>query len=303
MKNIFAKTIFKNYTKLEQKDFLGIFIFLLPTLVIFFLFYISPIITVATTAFTKWDGFNSPIFNGINNFTRLFKHQAFVISLKNMVLWTFIAATVHMGFGVLLAFIFYLKPVGWKLTRAVYMIPMVISGAAWAMIYRFLFSDSMGVLNEFIRLFIPDFHVEWFYTSPYAFWAITFTWVFFAVIITLIVHSDLMGIPEEINDAARIDGASGWQLTRRIHLPLCRQSLGTGMVLALTSRIGMYEAIALTSRGGPGNDTMSIPILLVRAVTDMQYGYANAIALVMTVMGLLILWSANRVFKPMESVY
>jgi raffinose/stachyose/melibiose transport system permease protein len=303
MKNLLRKKILARYSTLERRDFLGVFLFLLPTLNIFFLFYLSPICTVAATAFTKWNGFTAPAFNGLENFGRLFRHQAFLKSLQNMVLWTLLAASAHVGFGVVLAFIFYLRPVGWKRARAVYMVPMVMSGAAWAMIYRILFSESMGVLNVLIRLFNPDFHVEWFYTSPYAFWAITFTWVFFAVTITLIVHSDLMAIPEEINDAARIDGASGWQITRWVHLPLCRQSLGTGMVLALTSRIGMYEAIALTSRWGPGNDTMSIPILLVRAVTDMQYGYANAIALVMSVIGLGVLWGANRLFKPFETVY
>lgn len=65
--------------------------------------------------------------------------------------------TFHVGFGVLTAFVLYLKPHGWKITRSVFMIPNIISAAAWALIYRFIFNDQMGVLNSVIRVFDKDF--------------------------------------------------------------------------------------------------------------------------------------------------
>ncbi len=287
----------------ERKNYKWIYLFLLPTIIIFLMFYMVPIIQVFATSFTKWDGFNDPVFNGLTNYKNLFTSSAFLISLKNLFLWALIAMFLHVGFGTLVAFVLYQRRRGWKVTRAVFMIPNVISAAAWAMIYRFFFNNNFGVLNSIIRKFNPDFDVQWFYQSPWAFWAVTFTWLFYAVIVTLLVYGDLMNIPQELNEAAIIDGAGGWQLIRHIQLPLCRSAIATGVIASLTSRITMYEQISLTTAGGPGNDTMSLPILLVNAVTDYRYGYANAIGVLMFVIGLIMMGIVNKAFRMNESVY
>lgn len=290
-------------SKLEKRYYKWIYLFLLPSILIFLIFYVVPIITVFYTSLTKWDGFNDPKFIGLKNFIVMFQNGAFLISLKNLLAWSLIAATLHVGFGVLVALILYHKPFGWKLTRAVFMIPNVISAAAWAMIYKFIFNDDMGFLNNIIRKVNPDFHIQWFYDSPYAFWAVTLTWLFYAVIVTLIVLNDLMAIPEELLEAAKVDGATGWQITRMIQLPLCRNAIGTGIICSVTSRVAMYEQIALTTAGGPGDDTMNIPIILVKSIQDMKYGYANANGVIMFIIGLIILAIVNRAFRMNESVY
>lgn len=290
-------------SKLERKNYKWIYLFLLPSILIFLVFYLQPIITVFYTSFTKWDGFNSPTFIGIQNYITMFKNEAFLISLKNIILWSVIAATLHVGFGVLVAFILYQKPKGWKFTRAVFMIPNVISAAAWAMIYKFIFNDDMGILNNIIRKIDPDFHVQWFYTSPYAFWAVTLTWLFYAVIVTLIVLNDLMAVPEELTEAAKVDGATEWQIITKIQLPLCRNAIGTGVICSITARVAMYEQIALTTAGGPGDDTMNLPIILVKSIQDMKYGYANANGVIMFVLGLITLAIVNKAFRMNESVY
>ncbi|MFQ9394421.1 MAG: carbohydrate ABC transporter permease [Lachnospiraceae bacterium] len=233
----------------------------------------------------------------------MFQNEAFQISLRNIILWSIIAATLHVGFGVLVAFTLYQKPKGWKFTRAVFMVPNVISAAAWAMIYKFIFNDDMGILNNIIRKFNPDFHVQWFFSSPYAFWAVTITWLFYAVIVTLIVLNDLMAVPEELTEAAKVDGATGWQVITRIQLPLCRNAIGTSMICSITARVAMYEQIALTTAGGPGDDTMSLPIILVKSIQDMKYGYANANGVIMFILGLITLAVINKAFRMNESVY
>ena len=277
----------KKYGKVQVKNFKWIYAFLLPTIIIFVMFYVQPIVVMLTTSFTKWDGFNDPAFNGISNYIKLFTNSASAASIKNLILWSVIAMTFHVGFGVLTAFVLYLKPHGWKFTRSVFMIPNIISAAAWALIYRFIFNDQMGVLNSVIRVFDKDFSVQWFYQSPYAFWAVTLTWLFYAVIVTLIVLNDLMAIPKELIEAAK----------------LCRISIGTGMLCSITSRISMYEAIALTTAGGPGDDTMSLSVLLVRAITDYNYGFANAIGVIMFLIGLLVMYIVTKAFRMNDSIY
>ena len=290
-------------SRLQRANYKWIYLSLLPTVIVFAMFYVIPIAQVFVTSFTQWDGFNAPVFNGVRNYVNLFSSHSFLTALRNLFLWGLVAVFLHVGFGTLVAFVLFQRPRGWKFTRAVFMIPNVISAAAWAMIYRFIFNDDFGVLNGIIRIFDPDFSVQWFYKSPWAFWAVTFTWLFYAVIVTLIVLGDLLNIPTELTEAARIDGATGWQLIRCIQLPLCRGAIGTSIICSLTARISMYEQIALTTAGGPDYQTMSLPILLVNAITDYRYGYANAVGVLMFLIGLAVLYVVNRAFRMDESDY
>lgn len=279
--------------------------FLAPTILIFLLFYLVPIVTVLFTGFTEWNGFSAPVFVGLTNYIKLITYDdTFMISIRNLALWSLIAATLHVAFGVMVAFVLYRRLVGWRLVRATFMIPNVISVAAWAMIYKFIFNDDIGVLNNAIRgMGFTDFHVKWFYESPAAFIAVTLTWLFYSVIVTLIVLNDLMAIPKEVHEAALLDGASEWQVTRYINLPLVRNAIGTGVILSVTARIAMFEGITLTTRGGPANDTYNLPLMLYNGIVNSEYGYANAAGTVMIVLGILVMWMVNRLFRMNEKVY
>ncbi len=285
----------------RSKTLFWIYVFLIPSLLIFLLFYLMPIITVVITSFTNWDGFNRPEFIGLGNYISLFQSSVFLESLRNLLGWSIIAATVHVGFGVLVAFILYRRPFGWEFTQTVFMVPNVISVAAWAMIYKYFFRNDIGILNTILRLFNPDIEINWFYEAPYAFWAITLTWVFYSVVVTLIVLGDLMAIPSSVHEAAIVDGANSWQMTWRIHLPLCRNAIGTGVIASVTARIAMYESIYLTTNGA-GN-TMNIPVILVRSIMDSKYGYANTNAVIMLIVGVLSLWIVNRTFRMNDRIY
>lgn len=294
------------YSKLARRNFVPIYLFLLPTLALFAVFYVVPILTVFFTSFTKWDGFNAPQFSVatmFRNYSRLFSMSSFGTAIANLGWWSLIAMTLHVGIGTLVAFILFQKPFGWKFVRGVYMVPNVISAAAWAMIYKFLFNNDFGLLNNIIRIFNPSFNVNWFYESPAAFWAVTFTWLFYAVIVCMVVLADLMAIPKELHEAAEIDGASATQRTFLIDLPLCRNSLGTSVILSVTSRIAMYENIALTTRGGPGNDTQGLALILVKSISDYNYGLANATAMLMFIFGIVVMLVINKVFRMDDSVY
>ncbi len=287
----------------RQKTLLWIWAFLLPCILVLLLFYLVPILTLVYTSFTKWDGANPPVFTGLTNYVNLFGANDFKAAFVNLLLWSAIAGTLHVFFGTLIALILFKEPHGWKFVETVFMIPNVISMAAWAMIYRFVFNGSYGLLNGIIRTFVPGFAVNWLFESPYAFWAVTLTWLFYAVVVTLLVLGDLKAIPSDLHEAARIDGAGEFYITMKINLPLCRNSIGTSVICAISSRISMYETIALTTRGGPGNDTMNIPLILVNAINNSKYGYANAAGMMMLLLGIVLLVVVNKAFRMNESIY
>jgi raffinose/stachyose/melibiose transport system permease protein len=282
-----------------------IYLFILPTLFVFLTFYLVPIITVITTGFTQWNGFDAPRFVGLANYRKVFFYDNTLwVSLKNLFWWSFYAVVVHVPFGALVAFILYKRPFGWRFVRGVYMIPNVIALSAWAIIYRFMFNDQVGLLNNTIRkIGFADFKVNWFYTPGYSFNAVTLTWVFYAVIVTLLVLTDLMSIPKELHEAARIDGASETQINFLINLPLVRGALGTSVILSIIARITMFEAIFLTTQGGPGNSTYNISLMLYEGIINYENGYANAVATIMIILGVGVMVLATRVFKMNKSAY
>lgn len=283
----------------RKKTLLWIWLFLSPSLLVFLLFYTIPILTVFITGFSHWDGFNSFSFAGAANYIKLITYDnTFLLSLRNFLIWGLIAVTLHVGFGTLIAFLLYRKPFGWRFVRSVFMIPNIISLAAWAMIYKFIFNDDIGLINNFIRaLGFQNFHVKWFFESPFAFTAVTLTWVFYAVYVTLIVLTDLMAIPEELHEAAKIDGASLRQIVWNIDLPLIKNAVGTGIILSVTARIAMFESISLTTRGGPGHDTYNLPLMVYDGIVNYEFGYANAASTVMILMGVLVMWFVSRIFR------
>ena len=291
------------YSALERQNFKWIGLFLLPVLIIFTVFYVRPICVMIYTSFTTWKGIGKPTFAGLKNYRFFLKNSDARSAVRNTILWTLLAVFGHVSWGVVVAFVLQKKPVGYRLARTLFMVPNIISSAAWAIIFRFIFKQKIGILNTIIRVFDKDFDVNWFYKNPYAFWGVTFTWLFFAVVVTLVVTSDLMSIPTELLESAKIDGASGWQIVRNIQLPLCRNSIGTSCIIISTSVLSIFELVDLTTGGGPGGATLSFGVLLVHNILNYNYGYANTVGIVMFIFGIVELLLFYKIFRMDEPVY
>ena len=98
-----AKSSRRKVSKLQKANYKWCYLFLLPTIAIFCMFYLLPIGQVLITSFTKWDGFNAPVFNGLTNYINMVNSSGFLIALKNLIWWCVIALVLHVGFGTLVA--------------------------------------------------------------------------------------------------------------------------------------------------------------------------------------------------------
>lgn len=278
-------------------------LFLLPTLLLFALIYAIPILTVVVTSFTEWNGFDAISFVGLANYQKLVQDKQFHLAIRNSLLWGLIAAGVHVPFGVLVALLLHRKPIGWRFVRSASMLPNLIPPAALALLYAFVFNPGIGLLNESIRLIgFKDFTVNWFYQPRTAFIAVTMVWVLYAGVIVLITMAELAGIPRELREAALIDGASDTQVDWYIHLPLLKNIIGVGIIIAVTEVYKMFEYVFLTTGGGPSDETMSLGLMIYnQAATRYRYGYANTVGVVLLVMGLLTFYLVSRAFRMNEA--
>ena len=136
-----------------------------------------------------------------------------------------------------------------------------------------------------------------FGNSRYAFWTVTFTWILYSGFNTIIFLAEMGAIDKEIYEAAREDGAKPWQLDRYITLPLMKNIFGTCVTLASVAMVSQFDIIYMTTKGGPGNSTLNLPIYLYKAATlENKYGKANAVGVVQIVIGISLVLLIQRLF-------
>ena len=297
--------ILKSKNTNPHKQGLIIFFFLLPTLIMFSLVYLWPLLLSFVSSFCRWNGFETMRFIGLENYIELFQEEKFYAALWNTIKWAICAAFIHVPFGVLVALVLSKKMKGWRFVRSAFMVPNIISQSGMAILFMFVFKPDAGILNSVIRLFAgKDFNVNWLYDEKTAFFSLTQMWLWYAAVITLITLAELLSISPELYEAAKIDGASVWQIDFYINIPLLRNIIGTGMIIAVTSVFKMFDIIFMTTNGGPGNATVNLAVMSVNAiVTQNKYGYANAIGMIMLLMGVAVMTGIQKWLKMGRSAW
>lgn len=130
------------------------------------------------------------------------------------------------------------------------------------------------------------------------------SWLLYTGMIIILVLAGILSIPEDVVEAAKIDGANEMQINFKIRLPLVRTIIGTSEILAATSMLREFELIYLTTNGGPGDLTLNLPLYLYKtSMTDNNYGYANMMGVVLIVAGVIVVYAINRLFRMNEADY
>lgn len=281
-----------------------VFLFLLPTLVAFCVFYLYPIVTVFLTSFCKWDYTNirKPEFFGFanmfNNYKYIFtQYPYFWEGVRNSALWALIGVIFQVPISTFMALAFSRKLRSVKIIRNIYIIPNMISSAAIGMIFLQLYNPLYGVLNPIIRIFNPGFNDSVLLLKGPAFWAMTCSYVFFTGTTTLMILGNVLAIPEEVREAAILDGVSGLRLDWHITFPMIKGTLRTVSILAATSGFLLYNEVYFLTKGAAGTFSVSYIIRELAIVSPRaQFGRANAVAMIQILCGMLIIVIVNIIY-------
>lgn len=295
----------------EKKNKLGmrktgfILAFLLPTLAAFCLFYLYPIVTVFVTSFCKWDYTNitSPELFGKgelwSNYDYIFHiYPYFWEALKNSTIWAILGAVVQIPIATLIALAFSRKLKGIKFIRNAYIVPNMISSAAMGMIFLQLYSPLYGIVNPVIQIFKPDFNENILLLKGSAFWAMTAAYIFFTGTTTLMILGNIMAVPEDVREAAMLDGCSGLKQDWFITLPMIKDTLRTVSILAATAGFLLYNEVFFLTKGAAGTYSISY-VIRELAITSprTQFGRANAVAVIQILAGMLIIVVVNGIYS------
>lgn len=279
--------------------------FLAPTLIMFCIFYLYPLVTVFVTSFCKWDYSNiaNPEFFGwkdmFNNYKYIFTtYPFFWEALKNSSIWALLGIFFQIPISTLIALAFSRKMRGVTVIRNIYIVPCMISSAALGMIFLQLYSPLYGIVNPVISLFKGEpFAENILLIKNSAFVALTCAYIFFTGTTTLMILGNIMAIPQEIREAAYLDGASGFVQDLHITIPMIKGTLKTVSVLAATSGFLLYNEVFFLTKGAAGTYSISY-VIRELAITSprTQFGRANAVALIQILGGMLIILIVNIVY-------
>ena len=302
MRQIMAAKHNKELTCVMKVKKTTLLVFLLPAILIYLLIYAIPIGSVFVTSFFNYS-ITTFSFNGFGNYSQFFdggiRSMHFGKAVENTLIWIFLQGTVHVALGVGVALMLNRRPRGWKVVRTTYMLSNIIATAALGLIYLNVFNAQRGVVNGIVRIFVEDFSINWFVEYP--FFTVTFTWLFFAGLVTILALGEMMSISSEIYDAARVDGADGLQIDFLIVIPMIRTTIGTCVILSVTSMLREFDLLFMTTNGGPGFDTVSLPLLIYKtAMLDHNYGVANAYGAFTIALGVLLVVFINKAISKFE---
>lgn len=277
-----------------------IVIFLAPGLLLFVFIFLISIVQLGVTSFTDWTIGTDPVFSGLENYIYLFTEDTeFQQSIINTLIWILLQSTVHVCIGTTLALILRRRKWYTNFMRGVFMIPNIISSAALGMLFLCIMNPQFGMVNNIIRMVTgTDFSQNWFLGADTAFFSVTLTWLPYAGLVTILVMAEMASIPEDIYEAARVDGATDFQIDIKIVLPLMRNIIGTATVLAATSMLQKLDIIMMTTNGGPAGKTMNMPMYLYQtALTDNNYGLANAQGVILIAIGLVVVGLIRGIYR------
>lgn len=282
-----------------------IFALVFPGLLIFVFAVLYPIFKSVYYGMTDWKGIGEFNFIGFGNFKEvIMEDKVFRTSLLNAALLA--VCTVLLQHPLAMFFAVIVDRVGKRLEsffRATLFIPCVISVVVTSKMWVNVYNASYGLLNKILDVFhLGYLKQDWLGNPKLALYSVIFVimWQGFGYAF-LIYYSGLKGVPEELFEAGKIDGANSWQKFTHITLPMLKPVILVNVSIAITSSLKQMEPIYLMTNGGPGTKTQFVAnYLYTKAFNSQQYGYANAISVIFVIVCLITTVIVQRMFRTEE---
>jgi multiple sugar transport system permease protein len=222
-------------------------------------------------------------FVGFKTYAKIFKDPVFHLVARNTIIWMSMATVFSIGVGIAVG---YYLSFDWKINkvlRAVILIPWIMPPVISASIWQWMMHSDFGVVNDILRrIGIIKEGVAWLGEPRSALYALIFIMVWKNVpMLSILLSAAFQGVPQELLEAATIDGASELQKFRRISIPLVSYTLLILMVIVSIWNIQQFVIIWITTRGGPVNATHILPTFIYEmAFTNFRFGRAAVISVI-----------------------
>lgn len=258
-------------------------LFMAPGLILLALFTFWPIIYSVPLAFTNYSVIGETKFVGFENFKRAFSDVNFIASVKNSLFYMIIVPFIQI-ISILMAILVNRKIAGIKFFRAAFYIPVVTSMVAVSIIWGWLMSSN-GVLNYILlSIGIINEKISWLSDKDTALWAVMFITLWKGLGYYMMIYlAGLQAVPTDCIEAAKIDGASNFQVIRKITIPLLKPYVFFCTLISLMSAIRVFDEVFVLTSGGPGNATLTSSLYIYEQGFEVfEFGYSSALGLIIS---------------------
>lgn len=278
-----AMTVRKSRLGLRGREAIAGYLFLLPWLLGLLCFTAGPMIASAYFSFTRYDIVNTPEFTGLKNFQDIFtKDRLFWKSLGLTFRYAIIVVPLALTGSLLAAMLLNQALKGTAFFRTFFFLPHLTPIAASAVLWAWMFNADVGPINWFLREYLNVADPPGWFRDPQ--WAMTgliimALWGAIGGNTMLIFLAGLQGVPQELYEAAAIDGAGAWAKFRNVTLPLLTPTIFFNMVLGIIGALRVFTAAFVATAGGPAYSTHFYALhIYEKAFKHFEMGYASALA-------------------------
>lgn len=256
-------------------------IMLLPTLTIYTIFIIIPVIVALYYSFTDYSGLGKAVFTGFENYSRMFRDKLFLTALKNTLIVLICSIVFLMVGSFLIALLMNVSFKGNAFFKMIVFAPYVIAPIIIGIIWGYILNPNYGLLNSLFKTIgLNVLAIEWIggtKWSPLSL-AIVFTWQVLGFHGTIFL-SGIKAIPGDIYEACDIDGANIFQKVFFVTIPMLKETIIINTVLIVTGVFKIYELVCQLTGGGPAHQSELLTSYMYFTVfTSRRYGYGMSIA-------------------------
>ncbi|MBU8768894.1 carbohydrate ABC transporter permease [Cytobacillus oceanisediminis] len=279
-------------------------LYITPALFLVLTLIYVPIIQTGYYGLMKWNGIGEMDFIGLKNYKVLMKDALFWKSALHSFLLALFSALSLIGY-LFISIILASKIKGADLLRKIYLIPMLLASVAIAQLWMKIYHPSNGMLNTVLVAIGIEDPPAWLADANLALYAIIIPIIWqYAGFYILIYYAALKNIPESLVEAARIDGASPWQIALKIKLPLIMNVIKVTIVLAVVGSLKYFDLIYVMTGGGPnGASEVMASYMYQKAFKGFDFGYASAIGFFLLVICLVVTYIIRRFTAANEDIY
>ncbi|MFG6150293.1 carbohydrate ABC transporter permease [Halobacillus sp. B23F22_1] len=276
----------------KQEDLWVIIGFMAPALLIYGIYVIYSIVMTFYYSLFEWSGIDdNMLFTGFQNYITLFSDGVFWTSLQNNFLLVAASLLTQLPLGLIMALLLFSPILGMRFFRSVYFMPFLMSTVAIGILFIYIYDGNFGIINQFLgQIGLESWQRGWLGNEETAIWAViaTVCWQF-APFYMILFRAAIVGIPEELYEAAEIDGANPRRKFISITLPLLIPTIVTSSILSIIGALKYFDLIYVMTDGGPNNSTeLMATYMYEQTFTNFNMGYGSSISFTMFVIALIV---------------
>ena len=260
------------------------YLFLAVPVIMFLIWVIGPMFYSFYLSLTNWDGISSPELIGFANYQRLFKDPLFYTSIGNNVKWLVSFITVPVALGLALAMALNRNLPGARAVKSAIYSPYILAPVIIGLIFGWMYLPVQGLLNTFLRTVgLGALQQGWLANPALATWCIIAAAIWRQVGYIMVLYlAGLQGVDPTLIDAAKVDGANGWQQFRRVIWPLLAPVTVIVVVISIIDSLRSFDLVYIMTRGGPANaSSVMATFMYIEAFNNYKMGYGATIAVVL----------------------